>query len=77
MIGNQLSVIKRGANGPSTALQDVSIDHGGFDIFVSKQFLHRANIIAVLEQLGREGMPDYGELSITVILMPPIYWKLE
>ena len=52
MIGNQLSVIKRGADGAGTALQDVCVDHGGLHIFMPKQLLHGSDIVAILEQVG-------------------------
>jgi hypothetical protein len=35
------------AYGSAAALEYMCIDHGGADIFVSQEFLHRANIIAV------------------------------
>ena len=37
-------------------LQNMSIDHGGLDIFVAEQFLHGADVIAILEQLSGKTM---------------------
>jgi hypothetical protein len=34
----------------------VGIDHGGFDIFMPQEFLHGADIVAVLQQVGSEAM---------------------
>ena len=34
----------------------MGVDHGGFDIFVSEEFLDGADIVAVLEEMGGEGM---------------------
>jgi hypothetical protein len=50
-----VSIIKRGTDCPGTALQDMGIDHGSFDIFLTKQFLHGTDIIAILEQMGSIG----------------------
>jgi hypothetical protein len=36
----------------------MSIDHGGFDIFVAEEFLDGADVIAVLEQVGGEGVAE-------------------
>ena len=51
-----LSVIKRGADGPSTALQDVGVDHGSLDIFVSEQFLYRPQVGASAEHIRGEAV---------------------
>ena len=38
----------KGANdSASTAIENIVIDHGGFNIFVAKEFLDRADVIAV------------------------------
>jgi hypothetical protein len=34
----------------------VGVDHGGFDVFVSEQFLDSADVVTVLEQVGGEGL---------------------
>ena len=43
--------------GQSTALKHVSIDHSGLHIFVTEQFLHSSDVIAVLEEVSGEGIP--------------------
>ncbi len=35
----------------------MGIDHGGPDIFVTEQFLYRADVVAVLQQMGGEAVP--------------------
>ena len=37
-------------------VQDVGVDHGGRDIGVAEQFLHRADVLAGFEQMGGEGV---------------------
>lgn len=37
---------------------DVRVDHGCLDIFVAEQFLHGANVVAVLQQVRRERVPQ-------------------
>lgn len=41
-----------------TAVQDVSVDHRRGDTLVAEQFLNRADVAAVFEQVGGEGMPE-------------------
>jgi len=40
--------VKGRLNRKSAALKDVSVDHGGFDIFVPEEFLNGADVVAVL-----------------------------
>jgi hypothetical protein len=35
----------------------VSVDHGCFDILVTQQLLHGANIVAVFKQVGGKAVP--------------------
>jgi len=42
------STIQRGAHGQAAALEDVGVDHGGFDILVAEQFLDGADVVATL-----------------------------
>ena len=60
------SGVERGFDGEAAALKHVGVDHGGFDIFVSKKLLHSADtcpepqvlgVITVLQEVGGEGMP--------------------
>ena len=48
---NKLTV-QRATNGQAAAIEDVSIDHGGGDIFVPKQILDGADIVAGFKQMG-------------------------
>src|SRR5688572_24827836 len=36
----------------------MSVDHGCSDVFMSEQFLNRANVVAVLEEMSGERMPE-------------------
>ena len=53
-----LSVVQGGFDRQAAALQDMGVDHGGADIFVTKQFLHGTDIIPILEQVGGKGVPE-------------------
>jgi hypothetical protein len=48
--------IQRRFNSESATLENVGIDHGGFDILVSKEFLNCADIVAVLQEVGGEAV---------------------
>jgi len=47
--GARPSAIQRRADGISAALEHVDIDHGGAHVFVAKQFLHGADVGAILQ----------------------------
>jgi hypothetical protein len=36
----------------------VGVNHGGFDIFVTEEFLNGTDVVAVLEQVGGEGVAE-------------------
>ncbi len=40
----------------TTALKDVGVNHGGFDIFIAEEFLDGANVVAILKQVGGEAV---------------------
>lgn len=42
----------------SAALEDVSIDHGGLYVLVTKQFLNGADVIAMLKKMSGKGMAE-------------------
>lgn len=42
------SAVEGGFDGEAAALENVGVDHGGFYVFVSEEFLHGANVVAVL-----------------------------
>ena len=46
--------IERAAHPLAAMLEYMGVDHGGLDILVSQEFLHRANIIAIFEQMCGE-----------------------
>jgi hypothetical protein len=46
------------AHGHSTALQNVGVDHGRAHVLVPQKFLHGADIVAVLQEVGSEGMTE-------------------
>lgn len=47
-----------GFDGKSAALKDVGVDHGGFDVLMTEQFLDGANIIAILQEMSCEGVAE-------------------
>ena len=40
--------VEGGFDGEAAALEDVGVDHGGFYVFVSEEFLYGADVVAVL-----------------------------
>ena len=36
----------------------MGVDHGGLDILVPEQFLDGADVVAILEKMGGEGMAE-------------------
>ena len=59
------SGVKWAFNGQSSALENVGVDHGGFDILVPEQFLNSADtcpepqvlgVVAVLQEMGGKGV---------------------
>jgi hypothetical protein len=48
-------LIQGTAHGQSAAIQHMRIDHRRFHIFMAQEFLHRPDIIALLEQMRRKG----------------------
>jgi hypothetical protein len=50
--------IERTADATSTTLQHMGIQHRCADIFVSKQFLDRADVIAIFQEMGRKTMAE-------------------
>ena len=60
-----VDLIQRAPDSEAAAVEDVGVDHGGFDIAVAEKVLncayvtHRvASLIAVFEQVGGEGMAE-------------------
>jgi hypothetical protein len=48
------SAVQRRFDGKSAALEDVGVDHGGFDVFVSEEFLNRSDVVTVLKEMSGE-----------------------
>lgn len=48
--------VERAADGKSTSIEHVRINHCRFDIFMPEQFLNRANVVAILKQVCGKGM---------------------
>ena len=53
-----MSSVKRGFDGEAAALEDVGVDHGGFDILVAEQFLDGADVVAILQKVGGEAVTE-------------------
>src|SRR3954453_17468296 len=73
-------MIEWAANTFAATVEDMGINHGRAYIGVSKQLLNRPNVVAVLEQVGRErmsqrmaaaGLADAGALNC------PLYRPLQ
>lgn len=54
----RLVPIQRTSHGDPDSVRDVEVDHRGAEILVSEQFLHDPHVVAVPEELGREGMSE-------------------
>ena len=54
----RLSPIQGGFDRESAALENMGVDHRGFDILMPEQFLDGPDIIAILQEVGREGMAE-------------------
>jgi hypothetical protein len=48
------SAVQRAAHPVSAAVQHMSVDLSRLHILVPEQFLHRADVVAVFQQVGRE-----------------------
>ena len=58
VLHNHSECIRRTPYALSSSVKDVSIDHCRFDMPVAEQFLNRADVVAVLKQVGCERMPQ-------------------
>jgi hypothetical protein len=56
--GESSASIKRAANTKPALVEDMGVNHGGFDIFMTEQFLDGADVVAVLEQVGGKTMAE-------------------
>lgn len=55
----------------SAALEDMGIDHGGFDILVTQQFLDGANVVSTLQQVCRKRVTECmrGHMFVNLCMM--------
>jgi hypothetical protein len=51
------STIQRATHPPPAFVEDMGVDHGGFHILMPQQFLHSADVVAILEQVRGKAMP--------------------
>ena len=54
----QPSRIQRTFHALASLVQDMRVDHGRTDVFMTQQFLNRSYIVARFQQMGREGMAE-------------------
>ena len=50
--------VRRTAYAASPPVEDVGVDHCRADVLVPEEFLDRPDIIPILQQMGRERMPE-------------------
>src|SRR5438067_13275294 len=50
--------VERTAHGLRALAHDVRVDHGGLEIRVAEQLLHRADVVTIFEQGGGKGVPQ-------------------
>ena len=48
--------VGRAADAAPAAVQDVRVDHCRANVFVAQEFLNGTNVVAIGQQVGREGM---------------------
>ena len=48
--------VERTAHAEAAAIQDVGVDHRGLQVAMAEQLLHGADVVAALEQMGREAV---------------------
>ena len=53
-----LQPVRRAGDAEGAAVEDVGVDHRRSDVAVSEKLLDSANVCAVFEQVGGEGMPE-------------------
>jgi hypothetical protein len=56
--GLRLSAIEGTDDTATTAIEYMGINHCGFDIFVTEEFLDGADVVAVLQKMGGEGVTE-------------------
>ena len=56
--GRSSNFVQGGSYRQAAFLQHMCIDHGGLDIFMAEEFLHGADIVSILKQVGGEGVAE-------------------
>ena len=56
--GGLRSAVEGAADAPGASIQDVGVDHRRAHVLVAEQLLHRADVVAVFEQMGGERVPE-------------------
>jgi len=51
-------LIQRAADAEAGFVEDVSVNHGRGDVFVSEEFLNGADVLAVFKQMSGETVPE-------------------
>ncbi len=49
--------VGRATNAAPSTVEQMRVNHGGANVLVSEQFLHRADVVAAGKQVRSEGMP--------------------
>lgn len=57
------AAIERAAGADTTPAHHMGVDLGRLDVLVAHQLLHGANIVAVIQQVGRKGVPQGGYIK--------------
>ena len=66
-----ISIVKGAFYRQSPALQDVGVDHGGFDILMSEQFLDGANVVSTLQEVRSKRVTECmrGHMLVNLCMM--------
>jgi len=51
-------LVEWAADGEAALVEDVGVDHGGFDVGVAEEFLDGANVVAILQEVGGEAVAE-------------------
>jgi hypothetical protein len=51
-------LVQRTTHGHPASIQHMCIHHSGFHIFVPEEFLHGPDVVALLEELCRDTVPN-------------------
>ena len=56
LISASSTSIQRTANSATSFIQNMGINHGGFDILMAQEFLNGTDIVVILQKLGGKAM---------------------